>query len=44
VAAASEQDGEVAAACELYAPRRLAEATAGRLDVTVGHADVLVLS
>jgi SAM-dependent methyltransferase len=40
--AASEQDSDLAAACEPYARRRRAEATAGGLAVTVGHADVLV--
>ncbi len=41
--AACEQQPELAAASELYARRRLAAARAGRLAVTVGHADLLVL-
>jgi hypothetical protein len=43
VGAACEQDGGLAAAAELYRRRRLREARAGRLAVTVGHADLLVL-
>jgi len=43
VAAACEQEAGLAADADLYRRRRLREARAGRLDVTVGHADVLVL-
>jgi hypothetical protein len=43
VGAACEQDGELAAGADLYRRRRLREARAGRLTVTVGHADLLVL-
>jgi hypothetical protein len=43
VAAACEQQVELAAEIDAYARRRLAEATAGELAVTVGHADLLVL-
>lgn len=41
--AACEQDGEFAAASSLYRRRRLRDAVAGRLAVTVAHADLLVL-
>jgi SAM-dependent methyltransferase len=43
VGAASEQEPELAGACEPYARRRLDQARAGDLAVTVGHADLLVL-
>jgi hypothetical protein len=43
VGAACEQQGALAAETDAYARRRLAEATAGRLAVTVDHADLLVL-
>lgn len=43
VGAACEQEAELAAPAELYARRRLTQAAAGELDVTVGHADLLVL-
>jgi hypothetical protein len=43
VSAACEQQAELAAETDGYARRRLAEATAGRLAVTVDHADLLVL-
>ena len=42
VGAACEQEAELAAEAELYTRRRLAEAAAGELTVTVGHADLLV--
>ena len=41
--AASEQQVELAAECQLYARQRLAQAAAGQLAVTVDHADLLVL-
>ena len=41
--AAFEQDAELAAEAAAYARRRLAQARAGRLAVTVGHADLLVV-
>jgi hypothetical protein len=41
--AACEQQAELAAETEAYARRRLAQAAAGRLAVTVDHADLLVL-
>jgi hypothetical protein len=41
--AASEQQVELATEIDAYARRRLAEAAAGQLAVTVGHADLLVL-
>ena len=41
--AACEQEVELASAAGSYARRRLAEARAGQLAVTVGHADLLVL-
>jgi len=40
--AAGEQDVELAAEAGLYPQRRLAQAASGRLNVTVGHADLLV--
>jgi hypothetical protein len=43
VAAAVEQEPALAAEAGAYAERRLAQAAAGRLAVTVGHADLLVL-
>jgi hypothetical protein len=43
VGAACEQEGGLAADADLYRRRRLREAEAGRLAVTVGHADLLVL-
>jgi hypothetical protein len=43
VDAACEQDIELAAETAAYARRRQAEATAGLLAVTVGHADLLAL-
>jgi hypothetical protein len=41
--AACEQDPALAAKADLYRRRRSREAVAGRLAVTVGHADLLVL-
>ena len=43
VGAACEQQSDLVAETRTYAPRRLAEAAAGRLAVTVDHADLLVL-
>jgi hypothetical protein len=43
VAAACEQEPELAAAAGPYRDRRLAQAAAGELAVTVDHADLLVL-
>ena len=43
VDAACEQEPALAADADLYRRRRLREARAGRLAVTVGHADLLVL-
>jgi hypothetical protein len=43
VGAACERDVELAAEAAAYARRRLAEARAGQLAVTVGHADLLIL-
>ena len=43
VAAACEQQVELAAETDDYARRRLAQAAAGELAVTVDHADLLVL-
>ena len=43
VNAACEQQVELAVEADAYVRRRLAQATAGRLAVTVGHADLLVL-
>jgi hypothetical protein len=41
--AACEQQAELTAETEVYARRRLAQAKAGELAVTVDHADMLVL-
>jgi hypothetical protein len=43
VDAACEQEPSLAPAADLYLSRRLREAAAGQLGVTVGHADLLVL-
>jgi hypothetical protein len=43
IGAACEQDPALTADADLYRRRRLREADAGCLDVTVGHADLLVL-
>jgi trans-aconitate methyltransferase len=43
VGAAREQEAELAAEVEAYTRRRLTEARAGRLAVTVEHADLLIL-
>jgi hypothetical protein len=43
VGAACEQEVELAGQCEPYSRRRLEQASAGDLAVTVGHADLLVL-
>ena len=43
VDAAFEQEADLPAEAGEYARRRLAEAAAGRLAVTVGHADILVM-
>jgi predicted RNA methylase len=43
VGAACEQEPALAAEADLYRRRRVREARAGRLVVTVGHADLLVL-
>jgi hypothetical protein len=43
VAAAAEQDPALAAEADAYRDRRLAQAAAGELTVTVDHADLLVL-
>jgi hypothetical protein len=43
IRAACEQQAELAAEADAYARRRLAEAPAGQLAVTVHHADLLVL-
>ena len=43
VRAASEQQAELGAETEVYSRRRLAQAAAGALAVTVGHADLLAL-
>jgi predicted RNA methylase len=43
VGAACEQQAELAAESEVYTRRRLAQAAAGQLAVTVDHADLLVL-
>jgi hypothetical protein len=43
IRAACEQSADLASAIRFYARRRLAEARAGELSVTVGHADLLVL-
>jgi methyltransferase family protein len=44
IAAACEQEPELAGEAESYARGRLAAARAGRLTVTVGHTDLLALS
>ena len=44
VGAASEQQPDLASEADVYAHRRLAQARAGQLDVTVHHADLLALS
>lgn len=43
IAAACEQQDELAGECEPYTRERLAQAAAGQLAVTVGHCDLLVL-
>jgi hypothetical protein len=43
VGAACEQQTELAVEAEAYTHRRLAQASAGQLDVTVEHADLLVV-
>ena len=43
VGAACEQEPELAAEAGAYARRRLAQAAAGQLAVTVDHPDLLVL-
>jgi hypothetical protein len=43
IGAACEQEPALAAEADAYRDRRVAEAAAGRLAVTVGHADLLVL-
>jgi hypothetical protein len=43
VAAACEQEPQLAAEADAYSTRRLAQLRAGKLAVTVGHADLLVL-
>ncbi|HEY2480528.1 MAG TPA: hypothetical protein VGI17_17580 [Solirubrobacterales bacterium] len=43
VRAACEQETRLAGECEGYARRRLEQASAGELTVSVGHADLLVL-
>ena len=43
VGAACAQQDELAAETDVYTRRRLAQATAGQLAVTVDHADLLVL-
>jgi hypothetical protein len=43
VGAACEQQPELAAEADIYRRRRLAQARAGRLAVTVDHADLLIL-
>lgn len=43
VGAACEQEIELGTRCEPYARRRLEQASAGELAVSVGHADLLVL-
>jgi hypothetical protein len=43
VGAACEQQAELGTRCDPYARRRLQQASAGELAVTVGHADLLVL-
>jgi hypothetical protein len=43
MAAACEQSAELASDAPSYARRRLAQARAGELDITVGHADLLAI-
>jgi hypothetical protein len=43
IGAACEQEVDLIGECEPYARRRLEQASAGELTVTVGHADLLVL-
>jgi hypothetical protein len=43
VGAASEQQPDLASEVDVYARRRLAQAKAGQLEVTVDHADLLAL-
>jgi hypothetical protein len=43
VGAAREQQPDLAAECDPYARRRLEQASAGNLTVTVAHADLLIL-
>lgn len=43
ISAACEQEPELAAQTDSYRRRRVAEASAGQLEVTVDHADLLVL-
>ena len=43
VGAAREQQPELAAEADVYIRRRLAQARAGQLAVTVDHADLLIL-
>jgi hypothetical protein len=43
IGASLEQEPELASECEPYARRRLDQASAGELTVTVGHTDLLVL-
>jgi hypothetical protein len=43
VGAASEQQPDLSSEVKVYAPRRLAQAKAGQLEVTVEHADLLAL-
>jgi hypothetical protein len=43
ISAACEQSADLASATGLYTRRRLARARAGKLAVSVGHADLLVL-
>ena len=43
MAAACEQSAELASDAASYARRRLAQARAGELDITVGHADLLAI-
>jgi hypothetical protein len=43
IGAACKQEAELAAEADLYRRRRLREAEAGRLAVTVDHADLLAL-
>jgi hypothetical protein len=43
VGAACEQNAELSSAADAYTARRLAQAEAGQLEVTVEHADLLAL-